>query len=69
MAELLISKGADLEARTTDNGRTPLHIASGQGHLDVMSLLIEKGADVESVLGFGGYTPIESMYCRRSQST
>ena len=58
VAELRILKGDDIEARTTHTGSTPLHLASGEGHLDLMSLLIEKGADVESVLDSGGYTSI-----------
>jgi hypothetical protein len=50
IAALLLSHGADPNARTTDDaydaGQTPLHRAAYAGHADIVELLIEKGADV-----------------------
>ncbi|MCK4292302.1 MAG: ankyrin repeat domain-containing protein, partial [Planctomycetes bacterium] len=43
--KLLISQGADIDAKDED-GRTPLHTAAKAGHLDIVKLLISKGADV-----------------------
>lgn len=47
MAELLISKGADIEARTSD-GLTPLHWAASKGRGDVAVFLLHKGADINA---------------------
>ena len=45
VAELLIAKGADVNAVVTNVG-TPLHYAAMKGHKEVAELLIAKGADV-----------------------
>ncbi len=42
----LMAQGADLSKGDYD-GRTPLHIASGHGHLKIAQFLIENGADKE----------------------
>jgi len=47
VVELLIAKGADVNARRNDN-RTPLHTACRAGHKDVVELLIAKGADINA---------------------
>jgi ankyrin len=46
--ELLIEKGASVNALTTDNA-TPLHLASKFGDLETVALLIEKGASVNAL--------------------
>ena len=46
IVELLISKGADLEAKYF--GMTPLHWAAYEGHKEIVELLIAAGADVSS---------------------
>ena len=46
---LLLERGADTNARTADDGFTPLHRASANGALELVALLLEHGADVESV--------------------
>ena len=56
VAELLIAKGADVNARTVD-GYTPLHQATILGLMDVAELLIAKGADVNAK-NKDGTTPI-----------
>jgi ankyrin repeat protein len=55
VAELLISKGADVSARAThpDNNSTPLHLAALNNHREVADLLISKGADVTVKARFG----------------
>lgn len=56
MVELLISNGANVNARTA-NGDTPLHNASIYGYEDIAKLLISKGADVNVKNDFGA-TPL-----------
>jgi ankyrin repeat protein len=46
ITELLIAKGADVDAK--DDGWTPLHAAVDEGHKEVVELLITKGADVNA---------------------
>jgi len=47
VAELLIAKGADVNAEN-EKGETPLHAAARYGHKAVVELLISKGADVNA---------------------
>ena len=47
VAEFLIQKGADINARNRDGG-TPLHGAAFLGHADIAALLIQKGADINA---------------------
>ena len=46
-AQLLLGYGADVDARGTHH-KTPLHLASLKGFLDVSRLLIEHGADIDA---------------------
>ena len=57
VAELLISKGAQVNVQD-DEGNTPLHHAVKGEHRDVAELLIGKGADVNA-RNQRGFTPIE----------
>ena len=43
--KLLLEKGAELEAKDSDYGRTPLLWAVKSGHDEVVNLLLEKGAE------------------------
>ena len=47
VASMLIKRGADVAAKTTD-GSTPLHLASQEGQLEAARILIESGADVRA---------------------
>jgi glutaminase len=40
------------------DGRTPLHLAASEGHMEVVKLLLEKGAPVNAKDRWGG-TPLE----------
>ncbi|WP_108784243.1 ankyrin repeat domain-containing protein [Wolbachia endosymbiont of Bemisia tabaci] len=47
VVELLISKGADINAKD-DSGLTPLHLASGGGYEEIVKLLSNGGADINA---------------------
>ena len=55
IAELLIAKGADLNAKTVGEW-TPLHSAASKGQKEIVELLIAEGADVNE-MSFGN-TPL-----------
>ena len=58
IAELLIAKGADVNARTWIDG-TPLHFAARGGQKELAEFLISKGADVNAELNVAdGATPL-----------
>ena len=57
IAELLIAKGADVNARGFF-GSTTLHGAALDGHKEIAELLITKGADVNAK-DDGGDTPLD----------
>jgi uncharacterized protein len=60
-AKLLTERGADLEARSTNEqfafDATPLHSAAAAGQREVCEILLDTGADVNAVQ-HGGYTPL-----------
>lgn len=47
VAELLVAKGSDVNAKTRA-GYTPLHYAARRGYYNVVDLLLEKGADINA---------------------
>ena len=57
IAEILISRGADLDAEDPDYS-TPLYLAAEQGHPKVVEFLISKGAEVNVKSSRWGYTPL-----------
>jgi len=66
VADLLIAKGADVNAKGGRVGGTPLHNAALEDHNEVAALLIDKGADVNANDGFGK-TPLDRSIERRIQ--
>ena len=46
IVELLLQYAVDIGLQDC-NGWTPLHVAAGSGHIDVMDCLVEAGADIE----------------------
>ena len=48
IVELLIAKGAYVNAKFEYDGATPLHLAAWKGHFETAELLIAKGADVNA---------------------
>ncbi|MEW6140156.1 MAG: ankyrin repeat domain-containing protein [Thermodesulfobacteriota bacterium] len=57
-AEMLLDKGADVNARFPKNGRTALCMASEVGSVAVAKLLLERGADIDSADDEFGATPL-----------
>lgn len=56
LVKLLLSKGADIEARNV-NGSTPLLQAARRGYPEIISLLLSEGANIEA-RDTEGYTPL-----------
>ena len=48
VAERLVACGADFDAKSSQSGITPIHIAARDGHIDMLLCLIRHGADVDS---------------------
>ena len=57
VVELLLAKGADVEAKDEKGRRTPLLFAAEKGHAGAVELLLEKGANVEA-RRFDAMTPL-----------
>ena len=45
MTKMLVEAAADLEAKTSDTSSTPLHVAAGSGHWEVVRVLVGAGAN------------------------
>lgn len=45
---LLLERGADINIKDTNGGKTPLMVAMLFGHKDIAILLLEKGADMDA---------------------
>jgi len=58
LVELLLGKGADVNARQIQ-GWTPLGLAAQNGHLETVKILLDKGADVNSK-SKSGLTPLHT---------
>ena len=46
--ELLIAKGADVNAKSASDGRTALMQAAGDGHVELVRVLLDHGGDFET---------------------
>lgn len=53
VVRLVLAEGANLEARDTRYGRTPLSWAACEGHASIVSLLLERGAVIDATDGHG----------------
>ena len=49
VVDLLLSRGADIEAKDTDFKATALGFAAWHGYADIAKLLVERGADVDGM--------------------
>jgi ankyrin repeat protein len=58
MAELLLARGAEIEARN-EHLASPLLLAAQRGNLPVLEFLLERGANTR-VRSVGGRTPLEA---------
>lgn len=57
VSKMLMKADADLEAKTSHHGYTPLHMAASGGRSEMMSILIEAGANPNS-RELGGAIPL-----------
>jgi len=46
---LLLDRGADIKQVRLGNNATPLFVAAGKGHREIVALLLDKGAEVTPV--------------------
>ena len=66
IVELLIAKGADVNAKSKYTG-TPLRAAAEKGHKEIAELLIAEGANVNA--NHGGHTPLDWAISRKHPET
>ncbi len=57
ICELLLTRGADIEAKE-DTGRTALHTAAFRGYMEIVTLLLEKGTKINAQTN-DGKTPLD----------
>ena len=57
LIKILLECGASTHNTTGITGRTPLHKAASNGHIETVKLLISKGADV-NIKDENGWTPL-----------
>ncbi|RGP76883.1 ankyrin repeat [Fusarium longipes] len=55
-AQILITKGCDVDARTTD-GSCPLHLAAGIGNVEVIQVLLDANASIH-IVEDDGWSPL-----------
>ncbi|OBS16672.1 hypothetical protein FPOA_12708 [Fusarium poae] len=58
IVKLLLDKGAEIEAKDSEYGQTPLSWAAGNGRDAVVKLLLDKGVKTEVKDGIYGQTPL-----------
>ena len=57
--KLLLDHNADVNAKRTDDGATPLYVAAQNGHTEAVKLLLDHNADV-NVKSRDGKLPIDA---------
>ena len=67
VVKFLISKGAEIEAKSKNLHKTPLHHAAGSGYIDIVKFLHKKGADINAK-DYAGKTPLDLAVERKSVS-
>jgi ankyrin repeat protein len=58
VVRLLLERGAELDSKSSFDGKTPLSLAAREGHEAVVRLLLERGAELESKDISYGQTPL-----------
>ena len=58
VVKFLISNGANTDARTPHDAKTPLHGAAQKGCLDIVKFLIANGAQIEAKTNLNTLTPL-----------
>jgi ankyrin repeat protein len=66
IAQALIARGDDIDAKDNEFGMTPLHGAAWYDSLDVASLLIDRGADIDAKDNDGS-TPLHGAAAENSR--
>jgi outer membrane protein assembly factor BamB len=56
----ILDAGTPVDAKAPRYGQTPLLLAAGKGHLELVTLLVERGADVNARETFFGSTPLSA---------
>jgi ankyrin repeat protein len=68
VVELLVHKGADVNAKDNKIGWTPLHCAAGNGQEPVVKLLLDNNADVNAKDNKIGWTPLHFAAMKRHEA-
>ena len=55
---MLLEANADVDEPSKTTGATPLFIAAGKGHVEMLRLLIDAGADKDAATTDFGLTPL-----------
>ena len=57
MIDVLIAKGADMNATDAETGSTPVHLAASWGRTEALAALLKQGAD-PTIPNKSGVTPL-----------
>jgi ankyrin repeat protein len=68
VVELLLNKGADVNARETETGSTPLHHAASWGRIEVVEVLVKLGADL-NIKNRAGETALQAAIKNEQKET
>ncbi|CAL4140287.1 unnamed protein product, partial [Meganyctiphanes norvegica] len=59
IVEKLLNHNADINAKSSRNGGTPIHYAAASGHIQIMKMLRSRGSPLDPMTN-QGYTPLHS---------